>query len=130
MGVEANRRKTVFERDGYKCVYCRRNVVDDATISVKMRATVDHLRLKSRGGSDSLENLVTACYKCNHSRADRNWRDFANTEARNYIERIVLKFNQAKISFEDAARKRLEKRLLEIRQAHQFRMKQIRSGNV
>ncbi|WP_204153736.1 HNH endonuclease [Leptolyngbya sp. CCY15150] len=32
--------------------------------------TLDHLKPKSRGGSNSLENLRLACSRCNHSRGD------------------------------------------------------------
>ncbi|PSB20575.1 HNH endonuclease [Phormidesmis priestleyi ULC007] len=32
--------------------------------------TLDHLIPKSRGGSNSLENLRLACFSCNNSRGD------------------------------------------------------------
>lgn len=32
--------------------------------------TIDHLKPKSRGGSNSLENLRLACSCCNHSRGN------------------------------------------------------------
>jgi 5-methylcytosine-specific restriction endonuclease McrA len=34
------------------------------------KLTIDHLKPKSRGGSNSLENLRLACFKCNNSRGD------------------------------------------------------------
>ena len=34
------------------------------------KLTLDHLKPKSRGGSDSLENLRLACLSCNRSRRD------------------------------------------------------------
>ena len=35
-------------------------------------ATVDHVRCRSAGGSDALDNLVLACAACNHKRSNRS----------------------------------------------------------
>lgn len=35
------------------------------------RATLDHLRPRSRGGSDDESNLVLACWPCNRNKGDR-----------------------------------------------------------
>lgn len=48
-------RPAVFERDGDTCTYCGQY---DAT-------HVDHKIPRSRGGENTLENLVTACRDCN-----------------------------------------------------------------
>jgi 5-methylcytosine-specific restriction endonuclease McrA len=34
------------------------------------KLTLDHLKPKSRGGSNSLENLRLACFPCNNSRGN------------------------------------------------------------
>lgn len=57
-------RRTIFERDGHQCQYCRRH----------FRASdlsVDHVLPRARGGGDSWENLVTACIRCNAAKGDR-----------------------------------------------------------
>lgn len=57
-------RRTIFERDGHQCQYCRRF----------FRAgdlSVDHVLPRARGGGDSWENLVTACIRCNATKGDR-----------------------------------------------------------
>ena len=36
----------------------------------KKELTLDHLKPKSRGGSNSLENLRLACFPCNNFRGD------------------------------------------------------------
>lgn len=51
-------RMRVFERDGYKCHYCGKQLT-------RFTATVDHLKPLAEGGDDSLQNLVTACTDCN-----------------------------------------------------------------
>lgn len=55
-------RKNILRRDGYKCCYCGRG---DLTL------TIDHIIPKARGGTDSWDNLVTACTKCNNKKGDR-----------------------------------------------------------
>jgi HNH endonuclease len=53
------------ERDGEHCVWCR------ATLSYRsVHATLDHIRCRSHGGADALDNLVLSCASCNHRRAD------------------------------------------------------------
>jgi 5-methylcytosine-specific restriction endonuclease McrA len=59
-------RKNILRRDGHRCQYCGRA---DVTL------TVDHILPKSRGGSDSWENLVAACVSCNNSKGDRTPSD-------------------------------------------------------
>jgi hypothetical protein len=50
----------IFQRDGFRCVYCGRSSTDDG---VKLQ--VDHLKPLANGGGSSRENLVTACADCN-----------------------------------------------------------------
>ena len=54
------KRFAVFERDRFTCQYCGRNVKDHGIVLV-----VDHVEPKKRGGSDSIDNLVAACFECN-----------------------------------------------------------------
>lgn len=54
-------RKNIFRRDGHRCQYC-------GTKSSPM--TIDHVVPKSKGGKDTWENLVTACFKCNNRKGD------------------------------------------------------------
>lgn len=49
------------------CAYCGTS---------RGRLTADHLVAKSRGGDDSLSNLVPACERCNQSKADEEWREW------------------------------------------------------
>jgi hypothetical protein len=67
VGLSANRRKMVLleTRDGEQCIWCGKALTHRCP-----DATVDHVVCRSRGGSNSLENLVLACADCNHRRAD------------------------------------------------------------
>lgn len=59
-------RKNILRRDTHKCQYCGRS---------DLPLTIDHLNPKARGGSDSWENLVAACTKCNNKKGDRTPED-------------------------------------------------------
>ena len=54
-------RRAVFARDGGRCIYC------DAPAT-----SLDHVVPRSRGGEHVWENVVSACRRCNHVKADRS----------------------------------------------------------
>ena len=56
--------KTLFERDQNICAYCGAKFKKDDL-------TRDHVIPSSKGGKDTWENCVTACYHCNQWKADR-----------------------------------------------------------
>ncbi|HEX3731652.1 MAG TPA: HNH endonuclease [Mycobacteriales bacterium] len=53
-------RRAVFSRDHGACGYCG----DPAN-------TIDHVVPRSRGGRHTWDNVVAACHRCNHLKADR-----------------------------------------------------------
>lgn len=55
-------RRNIIIRDGYTCCYCG---------SSKGPMTVDHIIPKNMGGSDSWDNLVCACDRCNNKKSGR-----------------------------------------------------------
>ena len=57
-------RRAIFARDGGRCVYCN----SPAT-------SIDHVIPRSRGGAHHWENVVSACHRCNHTKADRMLKD-------------------------------------------------------
>lgn len=59
-GVVPPTRRTVLQRDRHRCAYCD----GDAD-------TVDHVLPRSRGGAHEWTNVVAACTRCNHRKADR-----------------------------------------------------------
>jgi 5-methylcytosine-specific restriction endonuclease McrA len=54
------RRFAILERDTFTCQYCGRNVREHGVVLV-----IDHVSPAKRGGSDSFDNLITACVECN-----------------------------------------------------------------
>jgi len=57
-------RMSIFERDQFTCQYCSKRLP-------KSQLTIDHVLPVSRGGGDSWENLVLACFHCNVRKGDR-----------------------------------------------------------
>ena len=57
-------RRALFARDGGRCVYC-----------AAPATSIDHVIPRSRGGGHSWENVVSACHRCNHAKADRTLKD-------------------------------------------------------
>jgi hypothetical protein len=77
-GLSPTRRKMLrlAERDGEHCVWCSTPLTHRS-----LHATVDHIRCRSHGGADALDNLVLSCAPCNHRRA--------NAPASAYLEMCV-----------------------------------------
>lgn len=57
--LAAPTRRAVLQRDGHCCVYCG-----------EAADTVDHVHPRSRGGRHEWTNVVAACSRCNHRKAD------------------------------------------------------------
>ena len=62
----------VFRRDQYQCRYCGRNDV---------ALTVDHLVCWEDGGPTSVDNLVAACRRCNHTRGRLAYGEWLRSKA-------------------------------------------------
>ena len=94
--VERGKRLKIYERDGWRCVYCGCEVEEHEAVweSLKIRyplkggksyqiqmsltkerrdriAVLDHVVPKSKGGSSRYDNLVTACWLCNSRKGSK-----------------------------------------------------------
>lgn len=72
-------RQQVFERDNYTCRYCG---------STQPPLHADHVYPWSKGGETSINNLVTACRKCNGKKSNKVGVWPLSTE---YIDRMENK---------------------------------------
>ncbi|RXR08484.1 HNH endonuclease [Pseudoxanthomonas composti] len=54
----------LFARDAHLCLYCGREFT-------RQHLTRDHVMPVSKGGRDTWENVVSACFHCNSRKADR-----------------------------------------------------------
>jgi 5-methylcytosine-specific restriction endonuclease McrA len=58
------KRHGIFERDGFRCVYCGQQFPE-------AELTLDHVQPRVHGGDRSEGNLVTACRACNTLKGHR-----------------------------------------------------------
>jgi hypothetical protein len=55
----------VFKRDGFKCMYCGAH-------PPQVILEPDHIKPVADGGTNAMDNLVTACFDCNRGKAARS----------------------------------------------------------
>lgn len=67
-GEWQRRRQIVFERDNWTCVYCGEDV--------HVGAQCDHVVPVSRGGGSEIDNLATACKRCNSGKSGKHLSDW------------------------------------------------------
>ena len=78
-------RKSIKYGWGGLCAYCRSN----------RATTLDHLKPRSKGGSNLRSNLIPCCGRCNHDKASQHWltwfkeQVFYNETAKELIEEWV-----------------------------------------
>ncbi len=56
----------VLARDNWRCCKCGRSAKEDGVI-----LHVDHIKPRSKGGTDDMDNLQTLCRKCNLGKSDK-----------------------------------------------------------
>lgn len=99
--LSKKKRFDVFKRDAFSCQYCGAHP-PSAILEV------DHIQPVAAGGSDELDNLVTACFDCNRGKSDGDLSDVPQSlqsKAAEVIEREAqIKGYQAAM---DAKRLRL-----------------------
>lgn len=83
--VELNR-KNIFRRDNNQCQYCGSGD----------NLTVDHIVPKSKGGTSTWDNLVTACSSCNNKKDNKSLKEVgmnlrSEPKRPNYVHFLVKK---------------------------------------
>jgi len=92
-------RLRIYERDRWRCVWCRREVAQLGMRGAKgvsvegvvfteglqlRQASVDHVVPRARGGANKHTNLITCCARCNAKRGERSVPAFARWLAHEY----------------------------------------------
>ena len=63
-GISPKLRFEVLKRDKYVCQYC-------GACGPDVELEIDHIIPVSRGGTDDIDNLKTACFRCNRGKGDK-----------------------------------------------------------
>lgn len=88
--IRPERRAAIYERDNWECAYCGQGPRDARNMKqARVVLTLDHLVPRCEGGDNSTANLVTACQRCNSSRQEKSWREFATGGAIDRIEWLI-----------------------------------------
>lgn len=64
MSLPKSTRWKILQRDGFRCHYCGRT-------AKAHQLEVDHITPRAHGGTDTEDNLVTACIPCNRGKRDQ-----------------------------------------------------------
>lgn len=81
----------VFKRDNFTCQYCGRKAPD-------IILEVDHIKPSSKGGDNSIFNLITSCKDCNRGKRNTELTNLQLLEKqREQLEDLQEKENQLKM---------------------------------
>lgn len=72
--IRDNKREALYRRDNGCCVYC--GISFEKTKRQGIPMTLDHVHPRELGGSNQIDNLVTACLVCNCAKQHRGLRGF------------------------------------------------------
>ena len=75
--VSKKTRFEVFKRDNFSCQYCGNKPPN-------VMLEVDHIKPVSKGGTNSINNLVTSCFNCNRGKSNIELERLPNTLNENY----------------------------------------------
>ena len=85
-------RKNIITRDGHRCQYCG---------TTRGSMTIDHVIPRKMNGSDTWENMVCACIRCNNLKSDRTLEESGMTLVKKPTRPSHINFIQRNLSAQD-----------------------------
>ena len=79
---DPEKRRQLFDRDGWLCHYCGERVTDK-------NATLDHYVPVCQGGTSSPDNLFTSCLVCNSVKSGKSYEEAAPSILRSIRDRAA-----------------------------------------
>lgn len=73
--------KSMLRRGGHVCPYCELPMLTDHGLNHKRAPSRDHMIPLSRGGPDTLENLLTCCRGCNEDKGSLTAEEYIAVRA-------------------------------------------------
>lgn len=99
--MDKNKRKSlnqktrfeVFKRDSFTCQYCGRKAPE-------VTLQVDHIKPRSKGGTDDILNLITSCFDCNSGKSNNELSSHQEIEKkRSQLEQLQERKEQIEMMF-------------------------------
>lgn len=96
MSINKDTRELVCQRAKCKCEYCEISETDAGGL-----LTIDHYKPQTKGGTDSPENLVYCCHRCNLYKAyyypenptdPTIWNPRKNNRAKHFFDLMMANF--------------------------------------
>ena len=101
--ISLKNRFRVFKRDDFKCQYCGKGLPE-------VILEVDHITPVSKGGDNTMNNLITSCFDCNRGKSDELLTIKPKNIQDTIIEEIELKKERQKqIKYFDKELRKLKK---------------------
>ena len=88
----ADKKAYLLERENYTCIYC-------GVHASKAKMEIEHVVPRSRGGTDSLNNLVLSCHECNQAKDSQDIQTYLKGKP-NVLRRVKAHLGQ---NYKDAA---------------------------
>lgn len=88
MSISKKIRFEVFKRDGFTCAYCGKSPPE-------VTLECDHIDPKSKGGSNDINNLITACFDCNRGKSNT---ELAKIPAKLHENYEILKETESQLA--------------------------------
>lgn len=95
-------RQSLYRRDEFTCIYCGQSSIEDG-----VRLTADHIVPFNKGGTHTIDNLVTCCKKCNSAKCDSMF----DNDIIERVQAVVAKRNELLSLGERASIKQLARRM-------------------
>jgi len=105
--ISVKKRFDVFKRDNFTCQYCSRK-------PPKVPLECDHIVPVCKGGNNTIDNLITACFDCNRGKGGTELESIPETLV-SKMERMILAKKQYK-QYQNLLKKQKEIIDLEINQ--------------
>jgi hypothetical protein len=92
--IRKTTRFEVFKRDSFTCQYCGRKAPEILLV-------IDHIEPVSKGGTNDILNLITACKDCNAGKSDRQLSDSTILDKqRQQLEELQQRKEQIEMMFQ------------------------------
>ncbi len=101
MSLTKKIRFEIFKRDSFTCQYCGKTPPE-------VTLEIDHIIPRPKGGSDDINNLVTACFDCNRGKTNIDLIKTPNTIKDNFE---ILQEKELQISEYNKLLKKIDRRI-------------------